>query len=259
MSEALAAEEMRVRGTVQGVGFRPTVWRIASELGIVGSVANDAQGVLIHAVAPPAGLDALARRVQAEAPPLARISAFERTGMGLPATLPVAFVIGHSDAAQRGEASAPREAFSAVAADAATCAACVAEIFDPFSRRYRYPLTNCTHCGPRLSFVTGVPYDRPRTTMAGYALCADCQAEYDTPADRRFHAQPIACHVCGPKLTLKRMDGRAFTIDSYTFLDDCDAAGTLLAKASSSRSRASVATNWRATRRSPPRSSACAS
>ncbi|MDP3224817.1 MAG: carbamoyltransferase HypF [Rubrivivax sp.] len=230
MNDTLVAEQMRVRGTVQGVGFRPTVWRIASELGIVGWVANDAQGVLIHAVAPAAGLDALARRVQAEAPPLAHISAFERTGMGLPATLPVAFVIGHSDAAQQGGTSAPREAFSAVAADAATCAACVAEIFDPFSRRYRYPLTNCTHCGPRLSFVTGVPYDRPRTTMAGYALCADCQAEYDTPADRRFHAQPIACHVCGPKLTLKRMDGRAFTIDSYTFLDDCDAAGTLLAK-----------------------------
>lgn len=106
----------------------------------------------------------------------------------------------------------------------------MAEIFDPFSRRYRYPLTNCTHCGPRLSFVTGVPYDRPQTTMAGYALCGDCQTEYSTPSDRRFHAQPIACHVCGPRVRLKRMDGRAFTIDSYTFLDDCDAAGTLLAK-----------------------------
>jgi hydrogenase maturation protein HypF len=224
------AETMRVRGTVQGVGFRPTVWRIASELGIVGSVANDAHGVIIHAVASPAGLDALARRVQAEAPPLAHISAFERTGVALPASLPADFVIGRSVAQVSGDTALPRDAFAAVAADAATCAACVAEIFDPFSRRYRYPLTNCTHCGPRLSFVTGVPYDRTRTTMADYALCADCRAEYGSPSDRRFHAQPIACHVCGPKPALKRMDGRAFTIDSFTFLDDCDAAGTLLAK-----------------------------
>ncbi len=222
-AQVLLAEQMRVRGTVQGVGFRPTVWRLASELGVLGSVTNDVQGVLISAVATQEMLDQLARRVQAEAPPLARISALERQRMGLPQPLPRTFVIGTSTG--WGEAS-----FAAVAADAATCAACVAEIFDPFSRRYRYALTNCTHCGPRLSFVTGVPYDRPRTTMAGYALCADCQVEYTSPADRRFHAQPIACHVCGPKLRLKRMDGRAFTIDSYTFLDDCDAAGTLLAK-----------------------------
>jgi hydrogenase maturation protein HypF len=121
-------------------------------------------------------------------------------------------------------------AHTSVAADAAICAQCTAEIFDPFGRRFRYPLTNCTHCGPRLSFVTGVPYDRALTTMAGYPMCAACRAEYDSPTDRRFHAQPIACHVCGPKVQLKRLDGRAFTIDSYTFLDDCDAAGTLLAR-----------------------------
>ena len=221
MTGALAAEQMRVRGTVQGVGFRPTVWRIASELGVVGSVANDAQGVLITAVAAPAGLNLLAQRVRAEAPPLARIDAFERTAMSLPEPLPATFVIGASLAGPQ---------HTAVAADAATCAACVAEIFDPFSRRFRYPLTNCTHCGPRLSFVTGVPYDRPLTTMAGYDMCPACRSEYEAPADRRFHAQPIACHVCGPKLKLERMDGRAFTIDSYTFLDDCDAAGTLLAQ-----------------------------
>jgi len=224
VTRALAAEQMRVRGTVQGVGFRPTVWRIASELGVVGSVSNDTQGVLITAVAAPAGLDLLAQRVRAEAPPLARIEAFERSAVALPAPLPAAFVIGAS------EAGLAQPAVTAVAADAATCAACVAEIFDPFSRRYRYPLTNCTHCGPRLSFVTGVPYDRPLTTMAGYEMCPACRAEYESPADRRFHAQPIACHVCGLRLRLERMDRRAFTIDSYTFLDDCDAAGTLLAK-----------------------------
>jgi hydrogenase maturation protein HypF len=229
---ALAAERMRVRGTVQGVGFRPTVWRIAQELGICGTVANDAQGVLITAVATPIHLDTLARRLQAEAPPRARISAFERHALGLPIPLPTAFVIGHSpvpaDPAS-GTANEPGEG-AAVGADTATCAACVAEIFDPFARRYRYPLTNCTHCGPRLSFVTGIPYDRARTTMAGYPMCADCQAEYDDPADRRFHAQPIACHVCGPRPTLRRMDGRMFSLDSFTFLDACDAAGSLLAR-----------------------------
>ena len=215
------AEQMRVRGTVQGVGFRPTVWRIASELGLAGSVINDAQGVLIIAVAAADRLDALERRVRGEAPPLAHIESFERARILLPDPLPTRFVIGPS---QHGAA------MTAVAADAATCAPCTAEIFDPFSRRFRYPLTNCTHCGPRLSFVTGVPYDRPLTTMAGYTMCAACRAEYEAPSDRRFHAQPIACHACGPKLTLKRLDGRAFTTDSYTFLDDNDAAGTLLAR-----------------------------
>ena len=215
------AEQMRVRGTVQGVGFRPTVWRIASELGLAGSVINDAQGVLIVAVANADRLDALERRVRSEAPPLARIDTFERSRIRLPDPLPARFVIGPSEHGT---------AMTAVAADAATCALCTAEIFDPFSRRFRYPLTNCTHCGPRLSFVTGVPYDRPATTMAGYPLCDACRAEYEAPPNRRFHAQPIACHVCGPKVTLKRLDGRAFTTDSYTFLDDCDAAGTLLAR-----------------------------
>lgn len=221
------AEQVRVRGTVQGVGLRPTVWRIASELGIKGSVINDSQGVLIVAVAPSDLLDALARRVRDEAPPLARVEAIERVRIAMPQPLPAGFVIGPSGG---GGALTGLAAVTAVAADAATCAACVAEIFDPFGRRFRYPLTNCTHCGPRLSFVTGVPYDRPLTTMAGYAMCAACRTEYEFPADRRFHAQPIACHACGPKLSLKRLDGRAFTIDTYTFLDDCDAAGTLLAR-----------------------------
>ncbi len=221
VNSALVAEHIRVRGTVQGVGFRPTVWRIASELHIAGSVCNDAEGVLINAVASADALDAFVRRICDEAPPLARIAALERARTALPAPLPAGFAIGPS---QRGANQ------TVVAADAATCPQCTAEIFDPFGRRFRYPLTNCTHCGPRLSFVTGVPYDRALTTMSGYPMCPACRAEYESPADRRFHAQPIACHACGPKLTLKRLDGRAFTIDTYTFLDDCDAAGTLLAR-----------------------------
>ena len=224
------AEQLRVRGTVQGVGFRPTVWRIASELGIKGSVINDSQGVLIVAVGSADRLDALERRLRAEAPPRARIQSIERTAVELPDPLPAGFVIGPSRYGASLTAVAADAAAPSVAADAATCAQCVTEIFDPFARRFRYPLTNCTHCGPRLSFVTGVPYDRPLTTMAGYPMCAACRAEYESPADRRFHAQPIACHACGPKLSLKRLDGRAFTIDTYTFLDDCDAAGTLLAR-----------------------------
>jgi len=216
------AEQVRICGTVQGVGFRPSVWRIANELGIKGAVCNDAQGVLIDAVGSREQLDALARHVRDEAPPLARIRSITRVAVSLPQPLPTRFLIGASRAG-----TTP---LTAVAADAATCAECVAEIFDPSARRYRYALTNCTHCGPRLSFVTRVPYDRPQTTMAGYPMCEACRAEYESPADRRFHAQPIACHGCGPKVRLKRLDGRAFALDSDTFLDDCDAAGTLLAR-----------------------------
>ena len=222
---ASVAVQVRVRGTVQGVGFRPAVWRIAHELGIRGTVINDAQGVLIVAVAAADQVDVLCRRIAAEAPPLAHIQSMVCSPLALPWPLPMGFEIGASQHAAGSGGAVP-----AVAADAATCAQCVAEIFDPFARRFRYPLGNCTDCGPRLSFVTGTPYDRPLTTLAGYPMCADCRAEYESPADRRFHAQAIACHVCGPKVLLKRLDGRAFTIDSYTFLDDCDAAGTLLAR-----------------------------
>ena len=222
---APVAERLRVSGTVQGVGFRPTVWRIASELGICGSVINDAQGVSIVAVAAPESIDALAQRLRSEAPPLARIDSLERARIALPSALPQRFVIGPSQSGMAADVALP-----GVAADFAMCERCVAELFDPFARRFRYPLTNCTHCGPRLSFVTGVPYDRALSTMADFPLCAACRAEYESPADRRFHAQPIACHACGPKVRLRRLDGRAFTIDSDSFVDDCDAAGSLLAR-----------------------------
>lgn len=215
----LAAAVLRVRGTVQGVGFRPTVWRIARELGVLGSVCNDAHGVLIEAVAPAAVLDRLARRIRSDAPPLARIERLERLPAALPATLPAGFVIGDSRAGP---------ARTAVAADAATCMACVAEMLDPGARRYRYPLSNCTHCGPRLSIVTGVPYDRAATTMAGFTMCPACAAEYADPADRRFHAQPIACPACGPRVRLLDLDGGDFPVAAGAAEDACDAAGALL-------------------------------
>lgn len=224
----VVAERIRVRGTVQGVGFRPTVWRLANELQVHGSVSNDADGVLIVAVAPRERLDALAQRLRSDAPPLAQVAAIERVPIARPSGVGGGFVIAAS-AGSRQPAGADA-AVTAIAADAAMCADCVAEMSDPFARRFRYPLTNCTHCGPRLSFVTGVPYDRARTTMSDYPMCAACRTEYESPADRRFHAQPIACHACGPKVVLRRLDGRAFALDSYTFLDDCDAAGTLLAR-----------------------------
>ena len=195
--QALVAEQMRVRGTVQGVGFRPMVWRVASQLGVLGSVSNDAQGVLISAVATPDLLDLLVRRVRDELPPLARITAFERRPMALPQPTPRTFVIGASGGNSGIGDGAGEASFAAVATDAATCAACVAEIFDPFSRRYRYPFTACTDCGPRLSVFQRAPYDRANTTMAPFPLCADCAREYADPADRRFHAQATACHACG--------------------------------------------------------------
>jgi hydrogenase maturation protein HypF len=209
---------IRVRGTVQGVGFRPNVWRIAHELGMRGSVANDGDGVLIEAWGDDTLLQTLIERIRTEAPPLARIESIVRLTM-LPAPPPADFRIA---------ASRTTSAHTRIAPDAATCPSCVADIFDPFGRRFRYAFTNCTHCGPRLTIVRKIPYDRANTTMAAFALCPACAAEYADPADRRFHAQPVACHRCGPTVSLKRSDGRAIALDALTFLDDTDAACSLL-------------------------------
>ena len=190
-------EEIRVRGLVQGVGFRPTVWRLAHDCGLVGDVRNDSDGVLIHAWGDVWTLERFITRLYAECPPLARIDAIERHALAALADAAdfriVASVAGH---AQTG-----------VVPDAVMCASCAAEIADSSARRYRYPFTNCTYCGPRLSIVRAIPYDRANTTMAGFALCDACRDEYDDPADRRFHAQPVACPVCGPRAWLEAADG----------------------------------------------------
>jgi hydrogenase maturation protein HypF len=212
------AELIRVRGLVQGVGFRPTMWRLARRHGLRGWVANDGQGVRIHVCGPVAAVEEFVLELPGESPPLARIDRVEREpARHLP--LDAGFHIAASEATAIGTGVAP---------DAATCAACVQEIFDPFARRFRYPFTNCTHCGPRLSIIEQVPYDRADTSMAQFTMCRACAAEYRDPADRRFHAQPIACHVCGPKLTLARADGRAMTLEALSALDEADAACTLL-------------------------------
>jgi hydrogenase maturation protein HypF len=187
----------RVLGTVQGVGFRPFVFRLAGELGLAGFVANDSRGVLLEVEGDPAAVEEFFSRLLAHAPPLARVERVvterrEPTGV-------CGFTILAS--AQGGAAETP------VAPDMATCADCLAELLDPRDRRYRYPFTNCTNCGPRFTIVTGVPYDRTRTTMAAFAMCERCRAEYEDPRDRRFHAQPNACPDCGPTLRLLRVGG----------------------------------------------------
>ncbi len=183
---------VRVNGTVQGVGFRPYVYRLAGELGLGGFVLNDASGVLIEVEGNPASVDRFLVRVGAEAPPLAvveRVAIEECAASG-----DVSFTIRESVGSAVPDAP--------VAPDTATCEDCLRELSDPADRRFRYPFINCTNCGPRFTIVRGVPYDRPLTTMAAFTMCAACRAEYEDPADRRFHAQPNACPVCGPSLRL---------------------------------------------------------
>lgn len=212
------AERIVVRGLVQGVGFRPTVWRLARQYDIRGAVRNNGNGVEIHACGVKNNLDLFIQALRAEAPPLARIEEVIRIEAEL---LPreAGFQILESDKGL---------IHTGVVPDAAICEACRAEIFDPFAHRFRYPFTNCTHCGPRLSIVQGIPYDRGQTTMAAFALCADCESEYRDPSDRRFHAQPIACHRCGPAAKLERADGKPIAVETFTMLDQVDAACTLL-------------------------------
>jgi hydrogenase maturation protein HypF len=213
------ALEIRVRGRVQGVGFRPNVWRIARELGLRGEVLNDGEGVIVRAGGSEAALAALVGRIEREPPPLGRIDKIETQPFA--GALPADFRIADS---------AGGEAHTEVTPDAGICAACAAEIASPFERRYRYPFTNCTHCGPRLSILREIPYDRAATTMAPFAMCAACTAEYANPADRRFHAEAIACHECGPKARLIRLDGRAVDFSAHSMLDDVDAACSLIQK-----------------------------
>jgi hydrogenase maturation protein HypF len=200
-SHAVETVEIRVRGTVQGVGFRPTVWRLARENGVAGQVLNDSAGVLIQATGSTAGIARFVRSIETDAPPLSRIERMDVRRLHETVAFD-GFVIAGSVAG---------ETRTNVTADAATCPACRAEIFDAAERRHGYPFTNCTHCGPRLSIVTRVPYDRANTTMAAFPMCRDCAEEYGDPADRRFHAQPIACSACGPKVWL---DGSAPSPDA---------------------------------------------
>ena len=186
----------RVDGVVQGVGFRPYTYRLACELRLGGFVRNDERGVELEVEGPGEAVEAFRRRLGAEAPPLAVVEAV--AWRAVPAAGERRFAIVESG--RGGGAEAP------VAADAATCDACLRELFDPQDRRYRYPFTNCTDCGPRLTIVCAVPYDRARTTMAGFAMCDACRAEYEDPSDRRYHAEPNACPECGPRVWVDGAD-----------------------------------------------------
>jgi len=180
-----------VRGIVQGVGFRPFVYGIARKQELGGFVLNDGEGVVIEVEGDTPALELFARALVDEAPPLAQVDSVVATQVE---------PRGETDFLIRVSEATGRTAL--IPADVATCDDCLRELFDPQDRRYRYPFINCTQCGPRFTIVTGVPYDRPLTTMAGFPLCADCRIEYEDPGDRRFHAEPIACPVCGPQLTL---------------------------------------------------------
>lgn len=186
----MIGREIRIRGQVQGVGFRPFVWQLATGMGLSGEVLNDAEGVLIRVAGP--DLDAFETALRTKAPPLARIQTVESKPADLPSVPD--FTIA---------ASGTQGADTAVTPDAALCETCRQEIDDPASRRHGYAFTNCTACGPRFSILTGLPYDRAQTTMAAFPMCPACRAEYENPADRRFHAEPIACPACGPRLWLE--------------------------------------------------------
>ncbi len=183
---------LELRGQVQGVGFRPFVYRLAAARRLGGYVANDSNGAVVEVEGPPAALATFEHDLHANLPPLAFITRADRRVVEPLGEATFRIRASRPDPARRPE----------VTPDAATCADCRRELFDPADRRHRYPFINCTNCGPRYSIIRGVPYDRPKTTMADFQMCAACQREYDSPSDRRFHAQPNACPACGPQVRL---------------------------------------------------------
>jgi hydrogenase maturation protein HypF len=184
----------RVDGTVQGVGFRPYVFRLAGEHGLDGWVGNDERGVVLEVEGDAAAVERFLARLPADAPALAAVEQVRVEPVSAAGAAGGGFRIVES---VHGGAPA-----ALVSPDTATCDACLAELRDPADRRHRYPFINCTDCGPRFTIVRGVPYDRPLTTMAGFVMCDACRAEYEDPRDRRFHAQPNACPACGPAVRL---------------------------------------------------------
>ncbi len=183
---------VRVRGAVQGVGFRPFVFRLATELDLAGWVNNSPQGVFIEVEGSRDAIEKFLLRLEVEKPPRSFIQSLEASWLD---------AVGHVHFKIR-ESETGGDKTALVPPDIATCADCFREIFDPTNRRYHYPFTNCTHCGPRFSIIESLPYDRENTSMKAFTMCPQCRAEYDDPGDRRFHAQPNACPVCGPQIEL---------------------------------------------------------
>ncbi len=206
-------QRVSVQGAVQGVGFRPFVYRLAHELSLSGWVVNSPQGAEIEVEASPQLLDTFLSRLQTELPPHAVIQHLD--SQAIPARGDRSFEIRHSSA------SGAKTAL--ILPDFAICPDCLREIHDPHDRHYHYPFTNCTHCGPRFSIIRALPYDRANTTMSGFVMCDACRAEYENPLDRRFHAQPTACPHCGPQLALWDRGGRTLDVRHDALLAAADA------------------------------------
>ncbi|HEY0592179.1 MAG TPA: carbamoyltransferase HypF [Thermoanaerobaculia bacterium] len=219
IDSATVRKSVQVSGIVQGVGFRPWVYRLATERGLAGSVSNDARGVTIEIQGAAPRVDDFVAALQRDAPPLARIV---RIVVGdLPPSGDRDFRIVETS---RGEAVA-----TLISPDVAVCDDCLREMFDPADRRYRYPFINCTNCGPRFTIIRTIPYDRPYTSMAAFAMCPACRAEYDDPSDRRFHAQPNACPECGPRLEYRGPGGAGADGDPLLLTVDALRRGLVVA------------------------------
>lgn len=192
-SPGVKRKRITIRGVVQGVGFRPHIYKLAGLHSIDGWVKNDASGVTIEAEGAPAAVEAFIKDIKRKKPAASRVDSVSASEIK-PAG-------GRGFTIAKSGGRAPSAAM--IPADLALCPDCRGELLDPCDRRYLYPFTNCTNCGPRFTIVRSVPYDRPATTMAGFRMCPACRAEYGNPLDRRFHAQPNACPVCGPVLELR--------------------------------------------------------
>lgn len=205
MALTLQSLHLRVTGIVQGVGFRPFVWRLAQQLKLSGWVRNDAQGVEILAQGSQPGLTELRARLRTDAPPLARVDSVQTRELAAEPFTDFSII-----ASQSGQAS------TAIGPDVAVCTDCLDELFDPVNRRYRHAFITCTHCGPRFTVTRALPFDRPQTSMASFPLCPACSAEYTAPTNRRFHAETTCCPQCGPRLNLSDAQGQAIAGDPIT-------------------------------------------
>ena len=189
----MIGKKIHITGIVQGVGFRPFVYNRAVCLGLTGWVCNTSAGVEIELYGEPGTVSVFINNLQADAPTLAQIDSIDI--QDIPLKILNSFEIMHSQD--------DINAFQPISPDICICPDCLKELFEPGNLRYRYPFINCTNCGPRLTIIEDIPYDRPNTTMKDFAMCVDCEREYSDPTNRRFHAQPIACPACGPKVWLE--------------------------------------------------------
>lgn len=219
----LARKRIRIEGIVQGVGFRPFIWNLATTHGLTGWVANDSAGVTIEVTGAQSAITRFVEALQNDPPPLAQIDRIDLADLGDVLT------DDRNEFVIRSSVSVPDVA-TPVSPDMSVCDACLNELFNPANRRFRYPFINCTHCGPRFTIIEDIPYDRSMTTMRSFQMCPACQSEYDDPADRRFHAQPNACPECGPKIWFESPTGsESDTDDAIRRFHDAIDRGRLVA------------------------------